>query len=283
MLLNQVLYINKDVGMTSYDVCHRIKKKFRTKQVGHTGTLDPNASGVMIVLLNNACKLNQFLVKQTKTYQGEVKIGFRTDTLDIDGKVIETNEQRIINIADFVEQAKTFIGKMMQVPPMTSAVKINGKKLMEYKRLNQEVDVPAREIEIFDFQITAVTPDSFSFVADVSSGTYIRVLIEDYLKHFSLIGTLVKLHRTRVGNIEIDSCFHLEDVENDSYKGVDSYHIMTAYYHTIEVDEPYKIMQGKLFNYECEHENILLVHQGRLLAVYKRVDYGVYRCVRGLF
>lgn len=282
MLFNHILYIDKPVGITSYDVCHKLKKILNISAIGHTGTLDPNASGVMVILLNKACKLNQFLVKHNKTYEGEVKIGIKTDTLDIDGKIIEKSSDRINDFKIFKESTNTMIGKQLQTPPMTSAVKIKGKKLLEYQKENIDVEVPSRDIEVFEFVVFDIKEDSFKFKTTVSSGTYIRVLIEDYLKKFNLIGTLIKLNRTKLGDVCLEECQKLSDIEKNAIAH-DPYKIMCSTFKTIEIEEPLKIIQGKIFEYNGIEDEILLVNDGRLLAVYRRDKGNIYKCVRGLF
>lgn len=282
MLFNHILYINKPIGITSHDVCLKIKKILNIKAVGHTGTLDPNASGVMIVLLNKACKLNQFLVKQNKVYEGLVKVGFKTDSLDIDGKIIQKSDARIENFDLFKNSTSMMLGKQLQKPPLVSAVKVKGKKLLEYKLNNIDVNIPDRMIEIFNFEVFDVDKDSFKFKAEVSSGTYIRVLIEDFLNKFNLLGTLTTLTRKKVGFIDIDQCQNIDDLK-DNCIAKTPYEIMSSIFKVVEVENPYQIMQGKIFNYDGQEDEILLVKNKQLLAVYQRVKHNEYKCVRGLF
>jgi len=206
------LYINKPKGMTSFDVCFKLRKILNTKNIGHTGTLDPNASGVMVVLFDNSCKLNQFLVSETKEYIAEVLIGKETDTLDIDGNIINSKDEIMPDKDKIISVLNSFLGKSKQIVPLTSSVKIDGKKLYEYQRNNIEVDLPIKDIEVFDIELLNVDINTFTFRVLVSSGTYIRALARDILNKLNIIGTLNNLTRTKINKIDISDCDNLNDI-----------------------------------------------------------------------
>lgn len=281
--MHKVLFIDKPKGITSFDLCFKLRKVFNTRVIGHTGTLDPNATGVMVVLLNNACKLNQFLVKDDKTYQGKVKIGIRTDSLDIDGKVLETKTFNNIDFEMLQLKSQEFIGKIKQKPPMVSAIKVNGKKLLEYQKDNQNVDIKARDVEIFDFKLFNFNGDEFEFEASVSSGTYIRVLIEDLLKSIGVFGILLELRRTRVGGVRIEDCDLLEDVLKNNYQLKNPLDILEKKYPLIEIENYKDVSNGKKINLDCKEDEVVLVSKGALLAIYSRESGNIFKCERGLF
>lgn len=151
--MSKILYIDKPKGITSFDLCFKLRKVFNTKKIGHTGTLDPNATGLMVCLIDGASKTNQFLVSANKEYIATVKLGIRTDSEDIDGNILEEKEEVMPSFELIVETIKSFIGKSEQIPPMASAIKVNGKKLYEYMRNNETVELKPRPIEVFFYWI----------------------------------------------------------------------------------------------------------------------------------
>lgn len=179
--MNGVLIINKPKGYTSHDIVNVVRKKLNTKKVGHTGTLDPDATGVLPILIGTATKISKYLIEHKKTYIAIVKLGYKTDTGDSTGKVIKVDEhfQKIDN-KKIEDVLASFLGKQKQVPPMYSAIKVDGKKLYEYAREGKTVQVEAREIEIYDICLEKYNNnDEISFKVNCSKGTYIRTLCED--------------------------------------------------------------------------------------------------------
>lgn len=278
--MNDILFVNKPKGMTSFDVCNKIKRALKLKKVGHTGTLDPNATGLMIVLLDRATKANQFLVEDKKEYIATIKLGIETDTLDIDGNIIN-NKQEFINDIDIEDILKSFLGKSKQIPPMTSAIKVNGKKLYEYQRKGETIEVEPRDIEIYDISLLNQTEDTFTFKAYVSKGTYIRVLAQDILKEMNKIGTLLELQRTRIDDIKLEESDELEDILNNNCHYHSLLEILERRYKTIEAINPLDIMNGKKLKLDLEEEKILFKYNNDVLAIYQKED-DIYRCLRGL-
>ena len=188
--------------MTSFDICFRLRKVLGTRKIGHTGTLDPNATGLMIVLSDKDTKANQFLVSDSKEYIAECLIGCSTDTLDIDGSIIEEKEETMPDRNDIDNALKSFLGDSMQLPPMTSAIKVDGKKLYEYQREGKTVELEPRPVNVSEIELLNVNERTFSFRCKVSSGTYIRVLLQDILKklnsdeYYRLRGYISKLSDT---------------------------------------------------------------------------------------
>ena len=220
--MNKIIVINKSVGMTSHDVVNQIRKIFKTKKVGHNGTLDPDASGVLVVCINEATKLVQFLESDSKEYVAELLIGKSTDTYDKTGNVLEevfvenlTNEQ-VDNCL------KYFIGKIRQVPPIYSAIKKDGKKLYEYARNNEHVEIEPREVEIFELErITDVErfDDFYKFTikTHVSKGTYIRSLCVDIAEKLGFPGLMNNLVRTKSGVWTLDHSYTLQQIKNGDF------------------------------------------------------------------
>jgi tRNA pseudouridine55 synthase len=210
--MNGFLIINKEPEMTSHDVVNKIRKIFQTKQVGHTGTLDPNATGVLIVAVGKATKVISYLENDDKIYQAELTLGITTDTEDIWGNVIEQKE---INVTEeeIKQVIKSFIGNIKQVPPMYSALKVNGKKLYELAREGIEVKREPRKIEIFNIYDIEVNKEKVSFTVHCSKGTYIRTLCKDIGEKLLCGATMSKLERIKAGSLEIKNSVKLSDLE----------------------------------------------------------------------
>lgn len=281
--MNKVLYISKPKGMTSFDLCFKLRRVFGTKSIGHTGTLDPNATGVMIVLIDKACKINQFLVKDTKEYIARVELGYLTDSLDIDGEIIEKRECMMPSKEEIIKAFEHFTGKYMQTPPMTSAIKVNGKKLLDYKLEGKTVDIPQREVEISYIELIETGDNWFSFKTKVSSGTYIRTLMKDILEFMGLIGTLTELQRISVGDVHIEQCDQYDDVIKGEYHLHDIYDVLKTGYEVIDYPNDADIRNGKKIRLNTSNDEVLIVKGREVLAIYRREKDDLFRSARGLF
>lgn len=277
-----VLYINKPQGISSFDICYKLRKVLNTKKIGHTGTLDPNATGVMVVLYNEATKAAQFLVSDKKTYKARVLLGTKTDTLDIDGNVVETRPYAVPDKEKIVQVLNSFKGKSKQVVPITSAKKINGKKLYQYQLKGQEVELPVIDIEVFDIYLNEIYEDGFEFTCEVTAGTYVRALARDILEKLGEIGTLSKLCRTCIDDINLDECDELDDVLNSKYKAHNLLDVLSKRYKTYEVDNVEDIKNGKRIKIDSDEQYLLLTNNNELLAMYQK-DGNEYKSTRGLW
>lgn len=284
--MQKVCYINKPKGMTSFDVCYKMRKVLNTKAIGHTGTLDPNATGVMIILFDKTCKASNFLMSDTKEYLAEVSFGFLTDTLDVDGRTIKEDYNYILpDKKEFVEVLKSFLGKSLQKPPMTSAIKIKGKKLYEYQRAKQEVELPLRPIEVFDIELLSLDHQRMVFKARVSSGTYIRSLVNDIMEKLGLLGTLSNLTRTKIDNVDLAMCDELAAAMSGQIHYHKLIELIKAHFVTIECGDEMvmDIKNGKRIKLNSDASKVAMVQGDLVLAIYELADDGQYRCVRGLF
>ena len=208
-----LLLINKPEGITSFGVVARIKKLAGEKRVGHTGTLDPMATGVLPIFIGRATVLSQHLIDADKSYSATVKLGVATDSCDITGNVISQSEVNVTdNDVDVV--LKSFLGKQMQIPPMHSAIKQNGVRMYELARRGESVDIPAREIQVFKLNKTSNLNNNneFNVECTVSKGTYIRSLCRDIGEKLGCGATLTSLCRTNTAGFDIDKCVNLEDL-----------------------------------------------------------------------
>lgn len=280
--MNNVLYINKPKGISSFDVCYKLRKVLNTKKIGHTGTLDPNATGVMVILYNEATKASQFLVSDKKEYKTRVLFGVETDTLDIDGNIINKSEYVVPSKDAIVTILNSFLGSSKQEVPITSAKKINGKKLYKYQLESKEVELPIIDINVYKITLDDVYDDGFEFTCEVSSGTYIRSLVRDILNKLSIIGTVLELKRTKIDNIDIKDCDELEDILNGKYKSHDMLEVLSSRYKTYEINNVLDVKNGKHIRINSDEKYLLLVNNGELLAMYTK-DNDEFKCVRGLW
>ena len=216
--MDGIMLINKQKSCTSHDVVNKIKHMFNEK-VGHTGTLDPNATGLLPILIGQGTKLSYYLINHDKEYEVTLQLGIKTDTADGEGKVVEEQnvDKEVLEEENVANVLKSFIGKQLQTPPIYSAIKLNGKKLYEYARKNIQVDVKPREIEVYDISITHINAEKneLQFTVKCSKGTYIRSLCEDIAKKMGTIGYMKELNRTKVGIFDIRNSIKIEELEDN--------------------------------------------------------------------
>lgn len=214
--MNGIILINKEKGCTSHDVVYKVKKLTNSK-VGHTGTLDPNATGVLPLLIGEATKISKYLINHDKEYEVVLELGKKTSTADLEGEVIEEKEVSAKSLEEqYVKEIlKTFIGKQEQTPPIYSAIKINGKKLYEYARKGQEVELKPRQIEIYSIQLVGINEKEkqISFKVKCSKGTYIRSLCEDISKKLGTVGYMKELNRLQVGEFYIKDAVTISEMK----------------------------------------------------------------------
>lgn len=211
--MDGLILINKQKGFTSHDVVNVIRKKLNTKKVGHTGTLDPNATGVLPILIGKGTKISKYLMEHDKTYIATLKLGEKTDTGDSEGQVIEEKSiPKDLRKEDINDVLQSFLGKQKQLPPMYSAIKINGKKLYEYAREEKEVKIEPRNIEIYKIELLEYQNNKIKFEVECSKGTYIRTLCEDISQKLGTVGYMEELQRTTVNTFKIEDSILLDDI-----------------------------------------------------------------------
>lgn len=220
--MDGIIIINKEKEYTSHDVVAKVKKILNEKKVGHTGTLDPNATGVLPILLGKGTKLSKYLINHNKIYEATLKLGEKTDTADIEGKIIEEKYVKKENLSEenIAKILQEFIGKSKQVPPMYSAIKVNGKKLYEYARKGQTIEIKPREIEIYGIELLNINNNEISFKVHCSKGTYIRTLCENIAEKLETVGYMKDLKRIEVGEFNIKNAITLKELENKKGKAV---------------------------------------------------------------
>lgn len=263
-----ILVVNKPRGMTSRDVDSIIGKIFDTKKVGHTGTLDPLASGVLIVLLNKATKISQDITNNDKEYIATVKMGLETDTLDITGKVMKVfKPNKKINLEKVL---KSFEKTYLQEVPIYSAVKVNGKKLYQYARENISVQLPKKEVSIKEIELIEQGEDTFKFRCLVSKGTYIRSLIRDIGDSVGIPMTMENLIRTKEASFDIHDSFTLDDIEKGNYEIVSIEKALNYPVFLVDSQLAYQIKNGMIIEniYHVE-DRVIFKYHNEVIAIYE--------------
>ena len=277
--MDGIVVVDKPSGYTSRDVVNILTKKFNTRKVGHTGTLDPLATGVLVICMGKALKICELITDYKKEYIADVIIGYETDMLDITGtktkeSIVDITKEQVINVLN------SFLGESKQEVPMYSAIKINGKKLYEYARSGQEVQVPVRDINVYELKLLSevVKVDNyyeFKIRCVVSKGTYVRALIRDIGYRLGSYGTMKSLRRTVQGRFNIEMANTIEDILNDKYKIYsisDSLNIAKV---IVNDDMAFKIKNGVWIDKYIEEDKVLFtLEDGTELAIYERCCKG---------
>lgn len=272
MVMNGIVIIDKPKGLTSRDVVNIVSKKFNTKKVGHTGTLDPLATGVLVVVINKATKLVDMLTSSDKEYVAECVFGISTDTLDSDGNVL-SSEDAIINEPAIIDVLNSFKGTYNQEVPIYSAVKINGKKLYEYARENIDIKLPSREVSIYDIELIdkPVYQDNhtkITFKVKVSKGTYIRSLIRDIAKKLDTVGIMTNLRRVSQGKFNEYDAVKLDSLTTDNIIPIKDALDIKCVELTDEITK--KVVNGAKINNKYNEDKILFIKDNKEIAIYKK-------------
>ena len=266
-----VIVVNKPSGPTSRDIVNIIQKKLNTK-AGHAGTLDPLASGVLVVTLGKATKLSELLMSKTKEYEAKIMFGLETDTLDKEGIILK-EENAIIEKDKIIEVLENFKKTYMQEVPKYSAVKVNGKKLYEYARNNIDVVLPKKEVTIFDIKLLDYKIDNnktiIKIYTKVSKGTYIRSLIRDIAEELNTVGTMTNLVRTSQGKFSLNDAYTLDDIENNSFTILNINETLDIPVRIVDEETKFKIINGAYTT--GEEDMVLFVDENQNnLAIYKK-------------
>lgn len=270
--MNGILIVNKPLDFTSRDVVNKVGGILKTKKIGHTGTLDPIATGVLVLCVGNTTKLCEVLTSEYKEYIATIKLGLKTDTLDITGNTVETKEYNV-NEKQIKEVLNSFLGKSTQTTPIYSAVKVNGKKLYEYAREGKEIELPKREINITDIELLSYKNDEIVFKTTVSKGTYIRALIDDICKKLNTVGTMSSLIRTKQGIFNIEESFTITDIEKGNYKLISLEEALKTFEQITINDNLYNaVKNGAIINKIFKDDKACLIYNNKIVAIYKTYD-----------
>ena len=276
--MNGFIIIDKDLGYTSRDIVNVVSKAIGTKKVGHTGTLDPMATGVLVVCVGNGLKLCEMLTNHNKEYIAEVTLGIETDTLDMDGNVLSTSSVDIEK-NKIIEVVNSFKGSYFQEVPKYSAVKVNGKKLYEYARNNIDVELPSKWVDISSIEVI----DEIKYIdgkiifkikTTVSKGTYIRSLVRDIGRKLGCPAVMSELVRTRVGNFKINDAYSIDDIKNGKFKLIPILDVLTDIKRiVVDNDMLKKIKNGVVLEPFFEEDKALILDDNNnLIAIYENKD-----------
>ena len=271
--MDGILLVNKESNCTSRDVVNTLCKHFNTKKIGHTGTLDPIATGVLVVCINSCTKLVELLTSTYKEYEAELIFGIKTDTYDITGNILEEKDS-IIDKKSIIDALNKMKGKYIQEVPIYSAVKVNGKKLYEYARNNINIELPKREVDIKELELLSIRYENNKTIIKiktlVSKGTYIRSLINDIASSLNTIACMSKLNRTKQGNFDIKDSYKLDDILNGNYKLLSKEDVLKNY-KTIDVDDSLynKITNGCIIDNIYDSDIVVFKYNNKVIAIYK--------------
>lgn len=272
--MNGIIVINKPKDYTSRDIVNIVSKKLNTKKVGHTGTLDPLATGVLVLPIGRALKVSELLTSNTKEYIAEVILGYETDMLDITGTEIKRNIPSVTK-EELLKVLKSYIGKYNQEVPLYSAVKVGGRKLYEYARSGTPVTPPSKEVEVYSLELISDLKHikgavEFTIRCEVSKGTYIRSLIRDIAYSLNTYGTMKNLIRTRQGIFTLKDAYTLKDIEENNYKLLSIKECLPNIKTTvIEESLLTKVKNGMVLDkFFKENISLLLDKEGKEIAIY---------------
>lgn len=272
--MNGIIVIDKPKDYTSRDIVNIVSKKLNTKKVGHTGTLDPLATGVLVLPIGRALKVSELLTSNTKEYIAEVILGYETDMLDITGTEIKRNIPNVTK-KELLKVLKSYIGKYNQEVPLYSAVKVGGRKLYEYARSGTPVTPPSKEVEVYSLELISDLKHikgavEFTIRCEVSKGTYIRSLIRDIAYSLNTYGTMKNLIRTRQGIFTLKDAYTLKDIEENNYKLLSIKECLPNIKTTV-IEEPLltKVKNGMVLDkFFKENISLLLDKEGKEIAIY---------------
>lgn len=288
-MINGILVIDKDQGMTSADVVYHLRKALHIKKIGHAGTLDPDVTGVLPIAIGQATKLIELMHTQNKKYVGEGILGFATDSYDISGKVLQQKKLAVPFSALTIKKAmQDFRGEIEQVPPIYSAVRVNGKHLYEYARAGIEVERPKRRVSVFSYDIKGQPKfnqkdgqETFSFEIECSKGTYVRSLVNDLGEKLGVPAVMKSLRRTASSGFDLSQAVSLSDIVdnpariNQSLQSIDSF--FKDYTQFDLNDEQWlKVKNGAAISLKTNAKKVALRYNDRVKAIYKK-EASTYR------
>jgi tRNA pseudouridine55 synthase len=283
-MLNGMFLLVKPTGITSRDLVNGVVRFMNDKKVGHTGTLDPFASGLMLVTIGKGTKMGPFLEAMDKTYEATLSFGKKTNTGDLTGEVIE-EKPTIELFDDYIQQTlDTFVGTRQQIPPMFSALKQDGIPLYQLAREGKEVVRESRTIRIHQLTLLSYQNNTLTFRCHVSKGTYVRTLGEEIAEAFGMVGHLTSLIRTQIGSFDLANAKTLDTLTEKDCLPIPQ---ALAHLPTWVLTKPEAIKaikDGKIQTFDTEHDRLLcLDHHGEALAIYDRSEGTLFKSVRGLF
>lgn len=282
-MLNGIVVIDKDKGMTSADVVYHLRRALHIRKIGHAGTLDPEVTGVLPIAIGQATKLIELMHTRPKKYQGTGLFGYATDSYDIDGKVLKEKRLAMPFTAEEIQRGMdTFKGKIEQVPPIYSAVKVNGKHLYEYAREGIKVERPKRQVEIFQYDLLndpsfdkEKGQESFDFEITCSKGTYVRSLVNDLGEKLDEPAVMTYLRRVASSGFDISQAVKLSEIEENPEKASELIQPIDAFFKDCEtIDLPegkwLKVKNGAGISLETNAKKVALRYNKKVKAIYEK-------------
>ncbi len=278
-----ILLIEKPAGITSFDAVRRCRNIFHEKKAGHTGTLDPQASGLMIILLGRYTKLAPYCASDHKHYLAEFRLGTKYSTGDVFGEPIDSRTPSVHTIEELNEAGKQLTGPIIQVPPMYSAVHVGGRKLYEYARKGKEVERPGRPVTVNSLSIGKKDEDTWTMDAVVSSGTYIRTLIEDLGTLIGEYAAMSALQRVSIEGLSLSDANTFEQLETAPVF-LEPIQALKPSLPLVSIQDPESVLHGRPLRLDREENEVIIIDGSKkILAAYQKRDDGLYHCERGLF
>lgn len=274
--MNGILVVDKEVGYTSRDIVNIVSKKLGTKKIGHTGTLDPLASGVLVLCIGKALKVAELITCYDKEYIAKVRLGYETDTLDSEGKILYRSEYRNFSCDEINKVLESYVGCIKQEVPKYSSIKVNGKKLYEYARNGIDIELPIREVNIYSIERIGDIENvggylEFSINCHVSKGTYIRSLVRDIGRSLGTYATMVGLRRTCQGNFKIDEAYTMGDIDNGNYQLKSIIDVLDIEKVIVDKDMEFKIKNGQILDKFFDDNKVLVVNEENdVIAIYEQ-------------
>ena len=272
-----ILLINKAKEMTSHDVVAILRRKLNIKRIGHTGTLDPMVTGVLPICIGNATRVSEYIMQQGKTYICMMKFGQATTTYDAYGEVTDSSDKVDFTKEEILNGLKHFTGEIEQTPPIYSAIKIKGKKLYDYARSGQSLDIPKRKVNIYSLDLLDIDGPEISFRISCSKGTYVRSLVHELGLHLGTFAYMTDLVRTKVGRFELDACIDINKIDDYSLEDIEKslISIENSLYNLgrVEISDPVasRLINGqklnlKTLNFRITNNNIGTLDEDNLMV-----------------
>ena len=273
--MNGVLVVDKGVGYTSRDVVNVVSRYLGTKKIGHTGTLDPLASGVLVLCIGKALKVSDLITSYDKEYIAKVRLGYETDTLDSEGVIVKSSD-KFVSDEDIRNVLLEFVGNIKQEVPKYSAVKVNGKRLYEYARNGIDVELPIRDVCIYELELVSDIEmidgyKEFSIRCKVSKGTYIRSLVRDIGVRLGSYATMVGLRRICQGKFNIKDAYTIDDISKGNYKVMDIKDVLDMRKVIVDREMEFKVRNGCVLDKFFADDRVMVIGEdGSLIAIYEQ-------------
>lgn len=283
--MDGIILVDKEADYTSFDVCNIVKKNLHVSKVGHSGTLDPFATGLLLITIGKSTKINQFLETLDKEYIATLVLGKKSSTLDTEGEIIESKEINELSISQINEAFNSLLGEIEQVPPMFSALKVGGKRLYEYAREGKIIERKIRKITIYSLELLEYNHPNIKFRVKCSKGTYVRTLGEQIAEKLNTIGYLTHLRRTKVGKFNVEDANSIMDIKEN--KNINYIPLIEGLRHfkSIIVNEKLKqdIMNGKKIKLNEDGSLLAITEDNQALAILEKNEFNQYVVKRGLW